>query len=173
MPLFILLKDMQRNGTRACEQSKITENIHLGKKLMNINHNSPCDPCEWRFPWEPVQGYLDSQQTEHSIYHYKRQDGNPLSTTLGLQAERLSPGTSSRFSRDSSSFIYHVVEGKGRTIIETPSNDEVVFLWDSKDTFAVPAWSRIQHINESAMGPAYLLAVNDAPFLDLLQLRRP
>ena len=131
------------------------------------------DPCEWRFPWAPVQKELDAQGSKHSVYHYKKKDGKPLSTTLGMQAERVAPGSESPSSQDSSSFIYHCVEGKGRTIIEAPGQEKAVFEWASRDTFAIPAWSKIQHINDSATEPAYLVACNDGPFLDLLELRHP
>lgn len=72
------------------------------------------------------------------MYHYKKEGGKPLSTTLGMQAERLAPGASSGSSQDSSSFIYHCVEGKGRTISEAPNQEKAVFAWASRDTFAVP-----------------------------------
>lgn len=107
------------------------------------------------------------------MYHYKKADGSPLSTTLGLQAERLAPGSSSKSLQDSSSFIYHCVEGDGRTIIQAPNAEKVEFKWTAKDTFAVPAGSHVQHINNSSSEPAFLVAVNDGPFLDLLGLRHP
>jgi gentisate 1,2-dioxygenase len=88
-----------------------------------------------------------------------------------MQAERISPGKSSSVSQDSSSFIYHCYEGKGRTVIETPAGECQTFSWESRDTFAVPTWSKIQHFNDSDDEEAYLVAVNDGPFLDLLGLR--
>ncbi|KAI9162787.1 Gentisate 1,2-dioxygenase [Paramyrothecium foliicola] len=133
-----------------------------------------CDPCEWRFPWAPVQAILDSQKGAYAVHHYKKKkDGSQLSTTLGVQAERLAPGASSDVLQDSSSFIYHCIEGKGRTTVEPPSGESQVFEWSSQDTFAVPAWSKIQHFNDSSSEPAYLFAGNDNPFIDLLGLRRP
>lgn len=119
-----------------------------------------------------MQEALDVQEGRHVVYHYKNKHGKPLSTTLGMQAERLAPGASSDVARDSSSFIYHCVEGRGHTVIEAPNGEKVTFEWGSRDTFAVPAWSRIQHVNESEEA-AYLVAVNDGPFLDLLELRHP
>ncbi|KAK7222406.1 hypothetical protein V2G26_010409 [Clonostachys chloroleuca] len=135
--------------------------------------STPSDPCEWRHPWAPVQKTLDASTEQHAIYHYKQKNGAPLSTTLGLQAERLAPGASSKETLDSSSFIYHCVDGKGYTTIDSPSKEKVTFNWISKDTFAVPAGSKIQHFNESQEEVAYLVAVNDGPFLDLLGLRHP
>ncbi|KEY66392.1 hypothetical protein S7711_05826 [Stachybotrys chartarum IBT 7711] len=132
-----------------------------------------CDPCEWRHPWAPVQTKLDAQKGNHAIHHYKNKDGMPLSTTLGVQAERIAAAASSSQSQDSSSFIYHCVEGRGRTVVEPPSGEKMTFSWTSKDTFAIPAWSKVQHFNDSTSEPAYLVAVNDGPFLDLLGLRHP
>lgn len=141
--------------------------------VSDLKRYSPCDESEWRHPWEPVLKHFQSQSGGHVIYHYKTKDGRPLSTTLGMQAERISPRTSSKVMQDSSSFIYHCYEGKGHTLIETPSGEHHTFGWESKDTFAVPTWSKIQHFNESDTEEAYLVAVNDSPFLDLLGLRRP
>lgn len=138
----------------------------------SLTKSRPCDPCEWRHPWAPVQAQLEAQDSKHATYHYKKKNGSPLSTTLGMQAERLAPGASASY-QDSSSFIYHCVEGKGRTAIEAPGQKQVTFEWGSRDTFAVPAWSKIEHFNDSESEPAYLVAVNDGPFLDLLGLRHP
>ena len=119
--------------------------------------------------WEPI---LHADELPHAIYHYKNAAGGPLSTTLTLQAERINPGHATEESQDQCSYMYHCYEGEGQTIVTPPNGEKVVFNWTSRDTFAVPAWSKIQHINKSG-DPAYLVAVSDRPLLDLLQLRRP
>lgn len=116
---------------------------------------------------------LNSNGEDHAVHHYKTKDGKPLSTTLGMQAEHISPGKQSKVCQNSSSFIYHCYEGVGHTTVESPSGERYVFNWESRDTFAVPAWSKIQHFNDSNTKHAYLVAVNDGPFLDLLGLRHP
>lgn len=131
-----------------------------------------CDPCEWRHPWAPVEKALNANDSSHAVYAYTKSDGQPLSTTLGVQAERLSPGTEAE-SRDSCSYIYHCYEGHGHTEIETPTGEKSVFAWNPRDTFAVPAWSKLKHVNESSTENAYLVACHDRPLLDLLGLRRP
>jgi gentisate 1,2-dioxygenase len=90
---------------------------------------------------------------------------------LGFQAERLKPGAVA-ISRDSCSYVYHCYEGRGRTEIETPSGVKMELEWGARDTFAVPAWSKLKHINTSATENAYLVACHDKPFLDLLKLRK-
>ncbi len=121
-----------------------------------------------------MQTALDSANLPHATHQYQTPDGKPLSTTIGIQAERLGAGVTTEPSLHPSSFLYHCYEGTGKTIVDPPNGGErVVFEWTSRDTFAVPAWSRVQHVNESADEPAYLVAVNDRPFLDLLGLTKP
>ncbi|KAH6695000.1 RmlC-like cupin domain-containing protein [Plectosphaerella plurivora] len=147
--------------------------VHFAEGYSDPRYPSkPCDPCEWRHPWSPVQAVLDSSEGPSAVYHYKNADGKPLSNILGVQAERLSPGVVVE-SQESSSYIYHCYEGHGRTEVETPAGQKVVFTWKSRDTFAIPTWSKIKHINESKTDAAYLVACHDGPFLDCLGLRRP
>jgi gentisate 1,2-dioxygenase len=129
------------------------------------------DPCEWRHPWENTQKALDAMQAPHAIYHYKTVGGKPLSTTLGVQAERVNAGVTTETKQDSSSFIYHCYQGRGYSLVESPQGAKEKFHWEMGDTFAVPAWSRVQHGN-CDVEAAYLVAVHDGPFLDGLGLRR-
>lgn len=108
----------------------------------------------------------------HAIYHYKTTGGKALSTTLGVQAERIDGGLTTDTKQDSSSFIYHCYEGRGCSLVESPEGVKEKFNWEMGDTFAVPAWSKVQHVNHCAEA-AYLVAVHDGPFLDGLGLRRP
>ncbi|KAK8932410.1 hypothetical protein H634G_04877 [Metarhizium anisopliae BRIP 53293] len=126
--------------------------------------------CEWRHPWETTQRALDAMPGPHVTYHYKTTDGNALSTTLGVQAERVNAGVTTEIMQDTSSFIYHCYEGKGYSVIESSVGATEKLSWETGDTFAVPAWSKVQHVNEGA-GAAYLVAVHDGPFLDRLGLK--
>jgi gentisate 1,2-dioxygenase len=67
--------------------------------------------------------------------------------------------------------MYHCYSGKGKTIITPPQGEQVTVEWVAKDTFAVPSWSKIQHINEGGE-VAHLFAVNDRPWLKNLGLLR-
>ncbi|KAJ5679440.1 Lipoamide Acyltransferase [Penicillium macrosclerotiorum] len=116
-----------------------------------------CDPCEWCIPWDVAESALESSDLPHAVYSYLQPNGQPLSTTLGIQAERLNAGAISE-SRDSSSYVYHCYEGHGRTEIESPRGEKSAFNWGPRDTFAVPAWSKLKHINVSETEKAYLVA---------------
>jgi len=131
------------------------------------------DSADWLHPWHRAQDDLDSQDEQHAIYHYKNGDGKPLSTTIGFQAERLDCNVQTKVSQQPSSFLYHCYEGKGYSIITAPNGQEEAIRWTSRDTFAVPSWSKLQHVNESATEPAYLVAAHDGPFLSNLGILKP
>jgi len=73
--------------------------------------------------------------------------------------------------QETCSFIYHIYEGEGQTIVKMPSGKESKIDWVAKDTFTVPAWSEVQHINKGSM-VAYLFAINDRPLIESLGLGR-
>lgn len=129
------------------------------------------DDCEWQFPWKDVAASFEAQSGPHRFHHYKLRNGQPLSETLGAQAERIEVGHSTEIHQETTSFIYHCYEGNGRTIITPQQGEQVTVEWASKDTWAVPAWSKIQHINEGSE-PAYLFAINDRPWMTNLGLFR-
>ena len=121
----------------------------------------------WRFPWTEVATALQALTGPHRIHHYIR-DGKPLSTTLGGQAEMIEAGRQTDESQEIYSFIYHCYEGIGETKITAPNGVETVVQWERSDTFAVPAWSKISHLNKNDEVPAYLFAINDRPLLENL-----
>lgn len=131
-----------------------------------------CDDSEWNIPWSKVEPILNADEAPHAIYHYKNASGGPLSTTLTVQAERIDGGHTTVESQEQCSFMYHCYDGNGQTAVTTPNGELEIFEWAPGDTFAVPAWSKVEHhnVNEER---AYLVGISDRPLLDLLQLRRP
>lgn len=85
--------------------------------------------------------------------------------TIGAMAMRVRSGAIASPKRDTCSFVFHVVAGKGKTIIK--GNKEATFEWKRGDTFAVPAWSNITH-EASPDEDAYLFVLTDKPLLDNL-----
>lgn len=128
--------------------------------------------CDWRFPWSDTEEAFKSQTGPHKKYNYRLRDGRPLSTTLGAQAERIAAGHTTEVSQETTSFMYHVYHGRGKTIITPPEGKDVVTVhWQEKDTFAIPAWSKVVHVNEGDVD-ADLFATNDRPWLEHLGLYR-
>lgn len=129
------------------------------------------DSCEWRHPWDQVEAELQAQEGPYAIHHYTSH-GKPLSPILGAQAERIDGNHTTKEVREQASFLYHCYEGQGQTIVEPPTGPRVIFKWTARDTFAVPAWSKIQHVNELST-TAYLVAVSDRPLLSSIGLIKP
>lgn len=126
-----------------------------------------------QYPWRPVEEALNAIGEDYARYDYKHAaDGGPLSRTLSVQAERLARGASSPESQETASFMYHVVEGDGFSIIQVPGEENARRIeWTTKDTFAVPAWSKVVHTSQNGKA-SYLVAVHDRPMVESLGLMR-
>ena len=135
--------------------------------------SSPVESSEFRFPWAAVQEDLDAQQGPHATYHYRSKDGGHLSKTISAQAERVAASSTSPTSREVLSYVYHVYEGQGFSMIKSPGDTAAMRVdWTAKDTFAVPAYSEISHTCSMADGNAYLFAINDRPMVEALTFVR-
>ncbi|KAK6205240.1 RmlC-like cupin domain-containing protein [Scheffersomyces amazonensis] len=126
-----------------------------------------------KYPWGPVQEYLDSVKGDHAIFDYKPKtgEGAGVSTIVGGQAERISPNASTGFRQESSSFVYHVFEGTGYTVITEDNGEETILKWEQKDTFCIPSWKKFRHVNETS-SQAYLFNFSDTPLLKNLNIYR-
>ncbi len=135
--------------------------------------------------WEQVQRDLDARPGSHAVYHYEVVSAEgarrPLSRTVGAQAERVDGGESSSRrrnsteggsppTRESCSFVYHCLQGSGRTALRLPDGTATQVDWRQGDTFAVPAWT--ERVHTSAAARSYLFAVNDLPLLSNLGMYR-
>ena len=90
--------------------------------------------------------------------------GGPAIKTIGCFASLLAPGQHTKAHRHTGGTIYHVIQGKGYSII-----DGRRFDWDEKDTFVVPSWNVHEHVCERE---AVLFSYNDSPILQPLGLYR-
>ncbi len=92
--------------------------------------------------------------------------GNSLLPTVGCYLQMLRPGVETRAHRQTSSAVYHVVEGRGWSVI-----DGVRYEWGPGDFFAVPP--RAPHCHGSqADAAAVLFSFQDVPLLTSLGLYR-
>ncbi|OQD67710.1 hypothetical protein PENPOL_c003G08922 [Penicillium polonicum] len=89
-----------------------------------------------------------------------------MSRVLGGSAERISASKASRSQCETTSAVYHVITGKGRSTI-----GEKEYTWEQGDTFCVPAWYRYQHI-ANAEEPVYLYQLDDKPMIGALGFYR-
>jgi gentisate 1,2-dioxygenase len=91
----------------------------------------------------------------YSIEYTNPVNGGPTFATMACFSQLLRTGQHTKAHRHVGSVVYHVVEGKGHTII-----DGVKFNWEDKDTFVVPGWTFHEHVGES---DAVLFSYTDTP----------
>jgi 1-hydroxy-2-naphthoate dioxygenase len=77
----------------------------------------------------------------------------------------LRPGEQTSPHRHTSSSVFFVVRGEGRTVA-----GDVELDWGPHDSFAVPNWTRHSFTNTSKSEEAILFSVNDIPVLQALDL---
>src|SRR5207247_5473770 len=88
--------------------------------------------------------------------------GRSVVPALACYLQMLRPGVRTRAHRQTSSAVYHVVSGRGRTVI-----DGVGLDWGEGDFFAVPPRAAHEHANAGAE-PAILFSFQDVPLLQTL-----
>ncbi|KAF9636112.1 putative gentisate -dioxygenase protein [Lasiodiplodia theobromae] len=118
------------------------------------------------FPWAKMKGKLDGTAGEWVAVPYLKEDGREVSRILGGSAERLNSGSTSPSRRETSSAVYHVIEGSGYSEI----NGEMI-AWKRGDTFCIPSWYRYQHF-ASPGETVYLYRFDDKPMLKSLGFYR-
>jgi gentisate 1,2-dioxygenase len=83
--------------------------------------------------------------------------GGPALATMACFAHLLKPGTHTRAHRHVGSTIYHVISGKGYSVIGGQRFD-----WEENDTFVVPSWAWHEHL---AQQETCFFSYNDSPLL--------
>jgi gentisate 1,2-dioxygenase len=84
--------------------------------------------------------------------------GGPTLPTIGAHAQMIRPGEHTRGVRDTASRIYHVLDGRGTSIIGGQRLD-----WVKGDTFCAPTWAWREHSVASADPPGVLFSFDDEP----------
>ncbi|KAM0257265.1 hypothetical protein ACHAQJ_004503 [Trichoderma viride] len=137
--------------------------------------SQPAPNSAARIPWRVAAEALERQKTPHALYQYHLPNGSHLSKTISAQAERVDAGYTTLKSHEVLSYIYHVYDGQGFSMVKAP-NEEVAkkIDWITNDTFAIPAWSEVCHTCTMDSGAAYLFALNDRPMIESLTfLKKP
>lgn len=120
-----------------------------------------------------MKAALDAEPGEWARQIYRTETGQPISKTLGAHAEKLNAGVSAQIPRESCSFVYHVVQGSGKTEIELSMEGREGIIetveWMLGDTFAVPAWSKVRHY-ASPDNTVYFFVLSDRPALESLDM---
>jgi gentisate 1,2-dioxygenase len=93
--------------------------------------------------------------------------GGPVMPTMACHVQMLRPGEATKAHRHTASAVYHVVQGRGRSVV----NGEAI-EWEDKDVFCVPGWNYHEHANASDTEPVVLFSFTEAPVLKALSLLR-
>jgi len=114
------------------------------------------------FLWGKMKGKLDAKNGDWVEERYLKSSGREVSLTLGGGAERLNAGCESPLRQETSSSVYHVISGSGKSTI-----DDKTFEWKEGDTFCIPAWNKYQHF-ASGSETVYLYRFDDRPMIKAL-----
>ena len=93
--------------------------------------------------------------------------GRHVTPTFGCAIQKLRPSVHTRAHRHTTSAVYHVVSGRGHSIIQGKRYD-----WGEGDYFALPHRVWHEHVNESPSEPAILFSLTDEPAFEALALLR-
>lgn len=125
----------------------------------------------FRYAWKETYEALQSmRETEADPF-----DGallryiNPLAgrftlPTMSCEIQLLWPGNRTRAHRHTSTALYHVFKGRGRTKV-----GEGYLEWEKGDSFVIPLWQWHNHECD-AREEAVLFSINDRPIMESLAL---
>jgi gentisate 1,2-dioxygenase len=99
-----------------------------------------------------------------SVEYVNPLTGGPVLPTIACFASLLRPGQRTKAHRHTGGTIYHVIRGKGSSVVAGKTYD-----WDEKDTFVVPSWTWHEHAAESE---SVLFSYSDSALLPALGLYR-
>lgn len=99
-----------------------------------------------------------------SVEYINPLTGGSAMPTMACYASLLRAGQHTKAHRHTGGTIYHVLRGKGSSVIKGKTFD-----WDEKDTFVVPSWTYHEHI---AVAESVLFSYSDAAILPALGLYR-
>ena len=94
------------------------------------------------------------------------QTGGPVMPTMSCRIQLLRRGEKLKARRVTGSSVFHVVQGRGRTLI-----DGTPFDWAKGDIVALPSWALHEHANTGA-GDAILFSISDRPVIEALGFYR-
>ena len=94
------------------------------------------------------------------------QTGGPVTPTIACRIQLIRRGERLRARRVSGSSVFHVVQGRGRSLIEGKPFD-----WGKGDILALPSWAQHAHENTGSED-AILFSISDRPVIEALGLYR-
>lgn len=125
------------------------------------------------YKWSQVKQVLEimSEHDPDPFDGYAVDYINPLTGgsadfRIGTSMQKLTPGMHTKAHRHVHSAVYHVLEGKGYTVI-----NGVKYEWERGDFLILPPWQWHEHVNTGSED-AYLFSFNDLPVMQMLGMER-
>ena len=124
-----------------------------------------------RWPWRTVRQALAAMAGTAAadvpvmLRYVDPTSGRAPLRTMGASAQWLRPGERTGRERRTASTVYHVIEGRGESVI-----GETRVTWERGDTFVAPPWHWTRHANAAGGAPACLFSFDDEPALQALGL---
>ncbi len=115
-----------------------------------------------RFPWARTKEALLNYAAHGGagaveLDYINPETGQSCLPTMGFTATMLRPAESLKPVLRSSSAVFHVVSGKGHSVVNGQRLD-----WSAKSTFSAPVFAAIEHQAEGGE-PAFLIRIHDGP----------
>jgi len=120
-----------------------------------------------RYPWTRTEAAL-RHMADHNgadiaeLDYINPETGDNCLKTIGFTAMMLPSGRPHRLPLRSCSSVFHVISGRGASIINGQK-----LTWGPKDTFSAPVFANIEHQSSSG-APAFLIRIHDAPLQEKL-----
>ena len=166
LPLFVYLEasyaeEAEFQKPRNRPDAAVVEYTQAGL-VPNRRGNAARQPYPLlRFPWQNAKAALKSL-SEHTprgepveLDYVNPETGDDCLPTMGFTATMLRAGETTRLPIQSSSAVFHVIEGDGSSRVNGQ-----MFSWGPADTFSVPVFADVEH---SAREDGFLIRIHDAP----------
>lgn len=123
----------------------------------------------WKETYEALNNISEAESDAYDgnlIRYINPMTGSFTLPTISCEMQLLKAGKITKAHRHTSTSLYHVFRGRGRTVI-----GEGGLEWEKGDSFTVPLWQRHYHENLSG-DEAVLFSINDRPIMEKLDLYR-
>ena len=123
----------------------------------------------WQDTYKALKLMSENDQDPHDgtlLRYINPATGGYTYPTMSCEIQLFRPSQITKMHRHTSTAIYHVFKGRGRTAV-----GESYLEWEKGDSFVIPLWQWHSHEN-SFDEEAVLFSINDRPVMETLQLYR-
>jgi len=123
----------------------------------------------WQDTYKALKLMSENDQDPHDgtlLRYINPATGGYTYPTMSCEIQLFRPNQMTKMHRHTSTAIYHVFKGRGRTAV-----GESCLEWQKGDSFVIPLWQWHSHENPFDE-EAILFSINDRPVMETLQLYR-